>query len=68
MKMILVWFISIFLAACGGFLYGKSQTKTQIAEKQTEVIKHVAKKRAAIQAKPNANRDELLKLMRSGNL
>ena len=68
MKMILVWFISIFLAACGGFLYGKSQAKTQIVEKQAEVIKHVAKKRAKIQAKPNADRDELLKLMRSGSL
>ena len=68
MKMILVWFVSVFLAACGGFLCGTSMTKTQVVEKQTEVIKYVAKKRAIIQAKPNADRDELLKLMRANNL
>ncbi len=68
MKIMLMWFISVFLAACGGFLYGRSVVKTQIVEKQVEVIKYVAKKRAIIQAKPNANRDELLKLMYSGNL
>ena len=37
-------------------------------ENWNEVIKYVAKKRAIIQAKPNANRDELLKLMRTNNL
>lgn len=68
MKMMLIWFISVSLAACGGFLYGKSMAKTQVVEKQTEVIKYVAKKRAIIQAKPNADRDELLKLMRANNL
>ena len=68
MKMILIWFVSVMLAACGGFLYGRSQAKTQVVEKQVEVIKYVAKKRAVIQAKPNANRDELLKLMRANNL
>lgn len=68
MKMMLIWFVSVLLAACGGFLYGKSMAKTQVVEKQTEVIKYVAKKRAIIQAKPNADRDELLKLMRANNL
>ena len=68
MKMILFWFVSVMMAACGGFLYGKSMAKTQVVEKQVEVVKYVAKKRAVIQAKPNANRDELLKLMRANNL
>lgn len=68
MKMMLFWFVSVLMAACGGWLYGKSQVKTQIVEKQVEVIKYEAKKRAKIQSRPNANRDELLKLMRSGNL
>lgn len=68
MKMILFWFVSVLMALGGGFLYGKSQAKTQIVEKQVEVIKYAARKRAEIQARPNANRDELLMLMRSGNL
>lgn len=68
MKMMLIWFVSVLLAAYGGFLYGKSTVKTQIVEKQVEVIKYVAEKRAKIQARPNANRDELLKLMREGHL
>lgn len=68
MKLIIFWFLSVLLSAYGGYLYGKSQVKTQIIEKQVEVIKYVAKKRAQIQAKPNANRDELLELMRSGRL
>ena len=46
MKIILFWFVSVLMAAYGGFLYGKSQAKTQIVEKQVEVIKYVAKKRA----------------------
>lgn len=68
MKMILLYFLLCFLCICGGYLYGKSQAKTKIIEKQVEVIKYVAQKRAQIQAMPNANRDELLKLLRSGQL
>lgn len=56
------------LTATGGYLYGKSQAKTQIIEKEVEVIKYVAQKRAKIQAKPNASRTELIELMRKGEL
>ncbi|MBQ8671036.1 MAG: hypothetical protein IJ525_00770 [Alphaproteobacteria bacterium] len=65
---VIVWLLSILYAGFGGYFYGKKQAKTQIVEKQVEVIKYVAQKRAKIQAMPNANRDELLMLMRSGNL
>ncbi|MBR6355683.1 MAG: hypothetical protein IKR92_02405 [Alphaproteobacteria bacterium] len=58
----------VILAALGGYLYGKSQVKTQIIEKEVEVIKYVAQKRAKIQAKPNASRTELIELMRKGEL
>lgn len=68
MRVVLIWLISVILGAYGGYLYGKSKVKTQIVEKQVEVVKYVAKKRAKIQAKPNASRDELLELMRSGHL
>ncbi len=68
MKMILLACGAVALSAYGGYLYGKSQAKTQIIEKQVEVIKYVAQKRAKIQAQPNASRTELLKLMRKGEL
>ncbi|MBQ9034791.1 MAG: hypothetical protein IJ099_02365 [Alphaproteobacteria bacterium] len=68
MKMVILCLIMSVLAAYGGYLYGKSQVKTQIIEKQVEVIKYVAQKRAKIQARPNAHRDELLELLRNGQL
>lgn len=67
-KMILLVCGAVVLSAFGGYLYGKSQAKTQIIEKQAEVIKYVAQKRAKIQAQPNASRTELLELMRKGEL
>ena len=68
MKVVMMWILSVSVALFAGYLYGKSRTETQIVEKQVEVIKYVAQKRAKIQAQPNARRDELLGLMRKGNL
>ncbi|MCQ2735230.1 MAG: hypothetical protein MJ212_04720 [Alphaproteobacteria bacterium] len=68
MKVVLMWILSVSAALFAGYLYGKSCAETQIVEKQVEVIKYVAQKRAKIQTKPNAGRDELLNLMRTGNL
>lgn len=68
MKMVVLCLMMSVLTAYGGYLYGKSQAKTQIIEKQVEVIKYVAQKRAKIQAQPNAHRDELLKLLRNNQL
>lgn len=59
---------AVVLSALGGYLYGKSQVKTQIVEREVEVIKYVAQKRAKIQARPNATRTELIELMRKGEL
>lgn len=47
---------------------GRSEAKVQIVEKQVEVIKYVERKKAEIQAKPNAGRSDLLELMRAGRL
>ena len=47
---------------------GESRAKMQIIEKQVEVVKYVEKKKALIQSRPNAGRDELLKRMRAGRL
>ena len=55
-------------AGFGGYLYGKSQAKVEIVEKQVEVIKYVAREKAKIQARPHAGRRELLELMRAGRL
>lgn len=68
MKMVALCLMMSVLTAYGGYLYGKSQVKTQIIEKQVEVIKYVAQKRAKIQAQPNAHRDELLELLRNNQL
>ena len=51
-----------------GYFTGSAQTKVKISEKKAEVINNVAKKRAVIQAEPNASRTELLELMRAGEL
>lgn len=68
MKILLFSIMMSLMAAYGGYLYGRSCVKTQIIEKQVEVIKYVAQKRAEIQARPNAERTELLELMRAGRL
>lgn len=47
---------------------GRSEAKIKIVEKQVEVIKYVERKKAEIQAKPNAGRSDLLELMRAGKL
>jgi hypothetical protein len=68
MKTIGLCVIMCVLAALGSYFYGKSQVKTKVIEKQVEVIKYVAQKRSKVQAQPHAGRDELLKLMRAGQL
>lgn len=47
---------------------GRSEARVQVIEKQVEVIRYVEKKKAEIHARPNAGRDDLLKLMRAGKL
>ena len=47
---------------------GRSEAKIQVIEKQVEVIRYVEKKKAEIHARPNAGRNDLLKLMRAGKL
>ena len=43
-----------------GLKVGESRAKVQVVEKQIEVIKYVEKKKALIQSRPNAGRDDLL--------
>lgn len=47
---------------------GASETKVQIVTQEKEVIRYVEKKKSNIQSKPNANRDELVQLFKSGIL
>lgn len=51
-----------------GQVNGRKDAKIQIIEKEVEVIRYVEKKRAEIQAKPNAGRNALLELMHAGRL
>ena len=68
MKIIILAVLMCIFSAFGGYMYGKSQIQTKIVEKQVEVIKYVAQKRSQIQARPHASRDELLRLLREGEL
>ena len=47
---------------------GKSKAKIQIIEKEKEVIHYVEKEKAKIAAKPNASRDELVRMFKAGIL
>jgi hypothetical protein len=47
---------------------GASETKVQIVTQEKEVIRYVEKKKSNIQSKPNAPRDELVQLFKSGIL
>ena len=68
MKIILSAICVVVAAFSGGYMCGRSQAKTQIVEREVEVIKYVAQKRAKVQAQPNADRTELIELMRKGKL
>lgn len=59
----------VMAGLCSAFYcLGCSQAEIKIVKEQVEVIKYVDRKRAEIHARPNASRDELLKLMRAGQL
>ena len=69
------WAVTMIMVAALCFAFyevgqkvGRSEAKVQVIEKQVEVIRYVEKKKAEIHAKPNAGRDDLLKLMRAGRL
>ena len=57
--------IAILFMLCwlGAYMLGRSHSEVKIVKEQVEVVKYVEKKKADIYSKPNANRDELLKLM-----
>lgn len=57
--------IAILFMLCwlGAYMLGRSHSEVKIVKEQVEVVKYVEKARADIYSRPNANRDELLKLM-----
>lgn len=72
-KILYVALIGGLCTAC--YFLGRSHTEVKIIRekgeqiiKEVEVIKYVEKEKAKIWAKPNAGRDDLLKLMQSGKL
>ncbi len=57
----------LFAVALGGvYLLGRSHAEVRIVKEQVEVVKYVSRERAEVYARPNAGRDELLKLMHDG--
>lgn len=55
-------------AYCAGYRVGSANRQIEYVTKQVEVIRYVEKKKAEIVARPNAGRDDLLKLMHVGKL
>ena len=68
MKKLLLFLLLSAAAFGSGYICGQAQTKVKIVEKKVEVIKNAAHKKALIHSEPNASRDELLELMRNGEL
>lgn len=65
----LVVFILIIAGAyLAGYYVGKADRQVEYVTKEIEATKYVEKKKAEIYSKPNASRDELLKLMYDGKL
>ena len=68
--------LALLIALCiACYMLGRSHSEVKIIKqegkeiiKEVEVIKYVEKKKAKIWTKPNANRDELINLMQSGQL
>jgi hypothetical protein len=61
---LIIAFACLAIAFGGGYWTGQNNQKFKYITKQVEVIKYVEKEKAAIYSKPNANRDQLLQLMR----
>ncbi len=75
MKQTVVCFVLMLLLCVASYCLGRSHTEVKIIKekgeeiiKEVEVIKYVEKKKAKIWVQPNAGRDDLLKLMYSGQL
>lgn len=64
---LIVFFLFVVTGAYyTGYQIGSTDKQVEYVTKQVEVIKYVSRERAEIQAKPNADRDALLELMRAG--
>lgn len=68
MGKILIFILLFFSLLAGAYFLGRSHAELKIVEKEIEVVKYVDKKKAEIQARPNATRKELLELMRNNIL
>ena len=68
MGKILIFILLFFSLLAGAYFLGRSHAKIKYIEKEIEVVRYVDKKKAEIQARPNATRKELLELMRNNIL
>lgn len=68
MGRILIFILLFFSLLIGAYSLGRSHAELKIVEKEIEVVRYVDKKKAEIQARPNATRKELLELMRNNIL
>lgn len=61
--------LSAVIALCWlSYSYGKTKAKTEIIEKQVEIIRYETKEVCKIMAQPNLDDDNIVKLFRAGKL
>ena len=61
-----IYFVLFISSLLGAYLLGRSHSELKIVKEQVEVVKYVEKKKDEIYSRPNANRDELISLYKSG--
>lgn len=64
----IVILLLITIAIVMSYQIGKTNCKTETIIKEKKVIEYVTQQKAQIYARPNADRDALLKLMQNGDL
>ena len=62
--------VAVLFISClaGAYLLGRSHSELKIVKEQVEVVKYVEKQKADIYSKPNASRNDLLKLMHNNKM
>lgn len=68
MQKIIIHLILITILCLLSYTYGKSKAKTEIIEKQVEVIRYETKEVCKIMATPNLDDDNIVRLFRAGKL
>ena len=64
----IIFAVAIAGSYCCGYAVGSRDVKVKYITKEVEVVKYVDKKKAEIYSAPNAQRDDIIRLFKSGTL